>query len=158
MEKQAAMKERQKPVKRPRQKKKFIVKLCNRCVKPLLAGESRYCAECTNIQKSMFTVWEDTVIKRLTGHGLVYFLQADIGGPIKIGYTRKQKIYRRINELQTGNPYPLRFIGVINDATKDTEKSLHKKFAHIRLCGEWFKDCSELIDYIKDKATTTILK
>lgn len=73
--------------------------------------------------------------------GTVYAVQGVSGGPIKIGWT--QDLDRRLGELQTGNAQPLRVIAACVGRRVD-EQELHVRFAHLRLCGEWFKDDPEL--------------
>ena len=86
----------------------------------------------------------------------VYFIQGEITGRIKIGFSNQ--IDKRIQTLQ--NSEPLRLIHVIPNALSDTESSLHKKFSHLRVLGEWFEGTEELIQYINslktDKITTAL--
>lgn len=70
--------------------------------------------------------------------GYVYFIQAEQGGPIKIG--RAWDPEKRIREVQCGNPYRL----VLRHAEKtddpsDLENRLHRWFAEYRMEGEWFQ-------------------
>lgn len=74
-----------------------------------------------------------------------YFIQQHNGGNIKIGFTR-QEPKRRLSELQTANSHPLCIVGLI---VGNHEKRLHKKFANIKVNGEWYKNSVELVDYIK---------
>lgn len=73
----------------------------------------------------------------------VYFITD--GDSIKIGYSARD-IAHRIMELQTGNPRPLKLLGIIPCAPQtafDKEQELHKKFAqHQKIGGgiEWFED------------------
>jgi len=75
---------------------------------------------------------------------VVYFVRA--GGFVKIGFTSKA-VHLRINEFKTGCPYETELIGTIDGDLK-TERSLHRRFAHLRSSGEWFIATDELISYI----------
>lgn len=72
---------------------------------------------------------------------MIYFIQADIGGPIKIGYAGD--VANRLRELQCGSPFPLVLLRVENGTLAD-EKRLHRHFAATRLHGEWFEPTPEL--------------
>jgi len=68
----------------------------------------------------------------LTG---IYFVQAGEDGPIKIGYS--VDIKRRISELATASPYPLRLLGYMRgDGVRESE--IQNSFARYRIHGEWF--------------------
>jgi hypothetical protein len=77
----------------------------------------------------------------------IYFIQQDKKGPIKIGFSANP-IYR-LRELQAGNPFKLKIVGIINNANTKLEIEMHNKFSHIRLCGEWFEPAKELTGFIK---------
>jgi hypothetical protein len=85
--------------------------------------------------------------------GMVYFVEAGAGGPIKIGWT--QDIDRRIAELQTANAHKLTLLGMV-PGTMETEASLHARFSHLRLEAEWFKNSEEIHDFLRE-ATVEIL-
>ncbi|HEY4452338.1 MAG TPA: GIY-YIG nuclease family protein [Solirubrobacteraceae bacterium] len=72
---------------------------------------------------------------------VTYFVQADGGGPIKIGRSVRGALQKRIIELQVGNAERLqtRFI-----AYGDWEPTLHRVFADLRLSGEWFRPHPDL--------------
>ena len=78
--------------------------------------------------------------------GCVYFVQAEIGGPIKIGFTQgKPEV--RLKALQTGSPFKLVLLKVIPKVTREQEWELHRRFSAYRLHGEWFReDGLELAD------------
>lgn len=82
-------------------------------------------------------------------HGIgmcVYFLQAQHGGPIKIGFT--QDLACRVRTLSTGSPSPLRVLAAAAGGTPDMEADLHTAFAAARLHGEWFRLTEDLVDHI----------
>lgn len=76
----------------------------------------------------------------------VYFIQCVAGGPIKIGTA--QDVDNRLKAIQACCPYPLRVLHVIQGASQAVEAKLHKRFAALRLHGEWFDANSELLTYI----------
>ena len=59
----------------------------------------------------------------------------------KIGFSLSPDA--RLLQLQTGNPYPLELVAVI-EGTIIEEKELHKKFADFKLEGEWFTFSPEI--------------
>lgn len=65
----------------------------------------------------------------------VYFMQAKIGGPIKIGIAADP--IKRKASVQTGYPYPLQITQVVAGWTYH-ELGLHEAFDSVRLSGEWF--------------------
>jgi len=82
--------------------------------------------------------------------GNVYFIRSGARGPVKIGYTRKDPS-ARLADLQTGSPVRLRLLGFMPGAPAD-ERSLHRRFASLRLLGEWFHPSRELLDALGLKA------
>ena len=76
---------------------------------------------------------------------MIYFIQAGDGGPIKIGLARDAHV--RAKGLQTAHYETLRIIGIV-EGDFETETRLHNLFANYRLRGEWFKPCTEILDYI----------
>lgn len=79
--------------------------------------------------------------------GVVYFVQAGDDGSIKIGWT--QDVDRRIAELQTANAKKLRLLGTI-PGTLRTEAALHARFSFLRLEAEWFKNSSEIHNFLRE--------
>ena len=70
--------------------------------------------------------------------GYVYFLEAPKSKLIKIGYGSDVK--RRVMRLQTGSPERLCILGVLPSMDPiNLERHLHRKFADLRVHGEWFK-------------------
>jgi hypothetical protein len=68
--------------------------------------------------------------------GWIYFVQCGNAGSIKIGWARDPE--RRIAQLQTAQPSPLKMIGVL-PGTQKAEREVQAMFAHGRMRGEWFK-------------------
>jgi Meiotically up-regulated gene 113 len=66
--------------------------------------------------------------------GSVYIAKCQ--GYYKIGYTGGDP-RKRIAELQTGNPFPVEYMGSISGSL-EVEDALHERFAHKHVRGEWF--------------------
>jgi hypothetical protein len=77
-------------------------------------------------------------------HVWVYFIQADWGGPIKIG----RGTASRISNVRTNSPEDLVVRRrVLCDTRADAvllENTLHKRYAHLRIRGEWFRPDNDL--------------
>jgi Meiotically up-regulated gene 113 len=79
--------------------------------------------------------------------GMVYLIKN--GDGYKIGHT--QNLQRRLLELQTGTQLPL--IVVYHRTTPESrrwERFLHRRFAQVRMQGEWYKLTEADIAWIKD--------
>jgi hypothetical protein len=78
----------------------------------------------------------------------VYFIQAEIGGPVKIGVA--QDVSKRLAAMQIGSPFPLRVVKVIDTGSGGyyLERKLHERFAHLRERGEWFRVDPEFADFV----------
>ena len=74
----------------------------------------------------------------------VYFIQAEDGGPVKIGCTGELR--GRIRDLQVGNPQKLRVVETIscgelgNHTAHWIERTIHQRLQHLYVRGEWFRD------------------
>jgi hypothetical protein len=80
--------------------------------------------------------------------GWIYFIQCE--GFVKIGQTRKM-VKSRIIELQTGNPFPLKLVGILKTDNMDRdEKKIHSMFRRyrVRRRGEWFAFVQEIKDFV----------
>ena len=68
---------------------------------------------------------------------------------IKIGVSSEEQMLNRLAQLQSGNPFSLRFIQVIsvpNDAlARVLESYLHRRYEKYRARGEWFR-CEGCVD------------
>lgn len=71
---------------------------------------------------------------------MIYFAQAEIGGPVKIGHTTR--LDPRFTELQIGSPLRLHIIGIIEPGGPSEEARLHRRLARDRMHGEWFAGVS----------------
>jgi hypothetical protein len=71
----------------------------------------------------------------------VYFIRCGNSELIKIG--KADDVERRLEELQTGNPYELHIMFKINCnspmAAFDMERKIHKTFSAHRFRSEWFR-------------------
>ena len=82
---------------------------------------------------------------------MIYFVQAEIGGPVKIGYTIAESAGKRVAELQCGCPWPLKLVFTM-PGTPQTEAKLHRRFAHLRVHGEWFEPRDDFIAWLRARA------
>lgn len=78
---------------------------------------------------------------------MIYFIQADGIGHIKIGFTDSDDAVSRLATLQTGSPVPLRVLHTMPGTLED-EKNLHRRFSSASVGGEWFKATTELLAMI----------
>jgi hypothetical protein len=84
--------------------------------------------------------------------GLIYFVEADGSGLIKIGYTDDNHDPRsRLKQLETGCPFPLKLLGCVR-GDRRKEGTLHRQFASYRSHLEWFFPGKGLLTYIRDHA------
>lgn len=79
-------------------------------------------------------------------HTVIYFIQRDDMGAIKIG--RSIDPLKRLRELQTASPIKLTLLGMM-DSEDSTETELHNRFKRLRIMGEWFDPGKALLRYIK---------
>jgi hypothetical protein len=75
----------------------------------------------------------------------VYFIQAGIDGPIKVGMSRDPA--RRLITLQGANPAELTLLAVV-EGNRDDERAIHERFSDCRIRGEWFEPTPELLAFI----------
>lgn len=75
----------------------------------------------------------------------IYFIQADKGGPIKIGLAKEPK--GRLSSLQSATHVVLKMLAFV-DGGRAAERSLHQKFTKAHLRGEWFNPDSALLEFI----------
>lgn len=82
----------------------------------------------------------------------VYFIECSADKPrVKIG--KANDVARRLQELSTGCPFPLKVLGVITCKSErhafHIEKSAHEVFRKERKRGEWFFLSAAMRGYIK---------
>lgn len=66
---------------------------------------------------------------------VVYFIQSGEDGPIKIGTS--SNFSSRLASLRTSQPHEIAVLAVVSGG-RSLERSYHKKFADMRVVGEWF--------------------
>ena len=82
---------------------------------------------------------------------LIYFIRSGASNYCKIGIT--DNLPRRIKALQTGNPEPLKCLGVIyGDAA--SERLMHIRLNAHKVRGEWYSltEALEMLDSCKKKS------
>lgn len=77
----------------------------------------------------------------------IYFIQSNIGGPIKIGLSDNPDL--RLEEIQRMSPFKLQILATTIGDYK-LENELHKRFKHLRYHDEWFEPGKELLNYISE--------
>lgn len=89
----------------------------------------------------------------LKTEGFIYFVQAEAGGLVKIGWATN--VEKRLATMQMVCPIPLtvlaRFAGSV-----PAERALHQRFAAHRQHGEWFSPCPELMALIDETKTSRL--
>ena len=66
--------------------------------------------------------------------------------PIKIGFATNLK--DRMASLQVSVPWPVKLLVALEGKLRD-EEMLHRKFAHLRLEGEWFERHQDILGVIR---------
>lgn len=79
----------------------------------------------------------------------IYFLQAGVVGPIKIGFSGQAA--QRLRALQAMGPEPLTLLGWM-PGVLDGERALHRQFKRSRLHGEWFRPSDDVLEFIRENA------
>lgn len=81
---------------------------------------------------------------------MIYFIRQGIDGPIKIGFSEQEDIIQRKAMLQTGNPFELSLLKIV-DGNRLTERLVHEKFqdARINENREWFYPTNPLLRFIQ---------
>ena len=82
--------------------------------------------------------------------GVVYFIQGEKTGRIKIGYTTKP-IRIRMSQLQVGSPDKLKLLGTMQGGAV-AEGAIQGQWASLHSHGEWFNQSPELLSYIREVA------
>lgn len=86
-------------------------------------------------------------LKRATSAStdVVYLIQRESGGAVKVGHTTMQGLQRRLKALQTAHSETLEVRGLFEGGAW-LEAALHQLFADYRLRGEWFSVSSEMLE------------
>jgi hypothetical protein len=85
---------------------------------------------------------------------MIYFIQEPAEDAIKIGYSTEPS--RRLSTLQTSHPRDLELLAVW-PGDQNLEKQIHERFAQFRIRGEWFRPAQELLDFISENSTNTVV-
>ncbi len=85
--------------------------------------------------------------------GYIYFVQANTGGPFKIGWAKDPAV--RLTALQAAHPYQLAVRAMVRGTRKD-ETRLHHKLQASRLQGEWFEDTEQVREVVKSVLRTEV--
>lgn len=72
----------------------------------------------------------------------VYFITQQDEKYVKIGIA--ENVDKRLADLQDSNPQKLKVVNVIKGGGRFKERELHKRFAHLKTQGEWFKFTKEI--------------
>jgi len=78
---------------------------------------------------------------------MIYFIQIEPGGPIKVGYTCERTAKDRLNNLQASCPWKLVLRGVIEGDLTEEQRILSHLLAH-RMRGEWFAPHPFVVDMV----------
>jgi len=84
----------------------------------------------------------------------MYILQATGSGLIKIGVSKN--IEKRLVALQTGSPFKLIVVRLIDKIPFLLEKELHDQLSGYRLHGEWFKE--DVLAFIDNRIDAILQK
>ena len=76
---------------------------------------------------------------------MIYFIQQNKKGPVKIGYTENLKT--RITDLQVASPNKLILLGTVG-GDRYVEKQIHQHLRFYHIGGEWFRASSFVLEYI----------
>jgi hypothetical protein len=76
---------------------------------------------------------------------VVYCIQGDVGGPVKVGRTGLQRFWQRIKTLQTGYPFDLVVTRLVAE-NGALESIIHGALRPYRLRGEWFYPSREVAE------------
>jgi len=82
---------------------------------------------------------------------MIYFIQNTNTNLIKIGYSALPR--KRLKQLQLSHIDKLKILLTIKGSYSE-EGKVHKKFAHLRVNGEWFRPEKELVDFITNSITS----
>ena len=94
-------------------------------------------------------------MKEYAGPWVYFIRETGEDGHIKIGTTSSSP-HVRLRALQTANPRTLELLGAIpGDAS--AERSLHERFANLRLVGEWFKSSQDLVSFIEGATFVSVV-
>lgn len=92
-------------------------------------------------------------VSKLTTPGHIYFIQAESGGLVKIGWATCPKT--RMARMQAHGPLKLVLLHSEPGNGKD-EAALHRQFAVDRRHGEWFEPTAGILAHIEGRRGATV--
>lgn len=102
------------------------------------------------VRKALHRAGKRFVTEGVVGRGrpqpVVYVLEDQQTKLLKIGHTEGE-LQTRIDTLQTGNPGQLVLLVAI-PGTRSDESMLHRRFAELRVAGEWFEPAPALLAWV----------
>jgi hypothetical protein len=78
--------------------------------------------------------------KKMNPYGYVYVIQAESGGPIKIGFSGHSCANMRLKEIQHFCPYKLHVLFESANKQYKDESALHRKYKDFHSHYEWFDE------------------
>lgn len=78
---------------------------------------------------------------------LLYVIRRRDTHEIKIGVSFEPK--KRLRSIQAYHARPLELLVTVA-AKRNAEEKAHKRFAAHRLSGEWFRECPEILEWVKE--------
>lgn len=99
---------------------------------------------CTESHHKKCSEWFHTLDR--SKHDL-YVIKCDSVPPnYKIGIASHTAT--RLSTLQRSSPFELELVAVLPGGGRRAEVAIHRRFAHLRLRGEWFRESPELLSFI----------
>lgn len=78
---------------------------------------------------------------------VIYFVKDNLSNRVKIGIT--SDLHVRLSSLKAKHGGQLELIGLL-PGDRDTEKTLHLRFAEFHIGNEWFTPSEEIAQFVKD--------
>ena len=79
---------------------------------------------------------------------MIYALQCQDSGRIKIGFTKDRSALRRLRACQMGCPSELAIVAEYPDGDRGDEAMAHRLLGTHHIRGEWFAPHDEVIDVV----------
>lgn len=87
-------------------------------------------------------------MNKLQDEGVVYFIQVENEGPVKIGWTRN--LLNRFQTIQTCNHEVLTLLAALRGNRK-LEREMQAKFRAYLIRGEWYRPSSDLRSFLSEQ-------
>lgn len=91
--------------------------------------------------------FRDLTTELPVGRGIIYFIGNIEAKVVKIGFSRND-VAGRMGAIQTGCPYKLSVLKVIEKTTPVGELMIQNRFVVYKMNGEWFSIDGELAEYL----------